>query len=106
MTPAVLWLLALSLTGLVPVRFTAAQELLGSGSGDMVLIPAGGFRMGSSAGASDEQPHHTVFLDAYVMRLLDCLGIATSLDSDLRWSGGSKGGSGLADPSDSKILSR
>ena len=32
------------------------------------------------------------FLDAYVLRMLDCLGIATSLDSDLRWSGGSKSG--------------
>ena len=31
------------------------------------------------------------FLDAYVLRLLDCLGISSHLDSDLRWSGASKG---------------
>jgi len=66
-TPAVLWLLALSLTALVPVGLAAAQERLGSGSGDMVLIPAGEFTMGSTTGASDEKPSHTVYLDAYAI---------------------------------------
>ena len=46
------------------------------------------------------------FLDAYAMRLLDCLGIATKVDSDLRWSGGSKSGPGLADDDDSRARSR
>lgn len=37
----------------------------GSGAVDMVYVPAGAFMMGSGDGASDEQPLHQVFLDAY-----------------------------------------
>ena len=33
----------------------------------MVLIPAGEFQMGSNDGASDEQPVHTVYVDAFYM---------------------------------------
>ena len=33
----------------------------------MVLIPAGTFQMGSTTGDSDEQPVHTVTLDAFYM---------------------------------------
>ena len=36
-------------------------------SPDMVPIPAGTFQMGSSEGASDEQPVHTVNLDSFCM---------------------------------------
>lgn len=32
---------------------------------DMVLIPAGEFKMGSRSGAGDEQPVHTVYVDAF-----------------------------------------
>ena len=39
----------------------------GSGVGDMVLIPAGEFQMGSNHGDSDERPVHTVYVDAFYM---------------------------------------
>ena len=39
----------------------------GSGVGDMVLIPAGAFQMGSNRGVSDERPVHTVYVDAFYM---------------------------------------
>jgi len=32
---------------------------------ERVLVPAGAFAMGSDAGREDEQPVHTVYLDAY-----------------------------------------
>jgi formylglycine-generating enzyme required for sulfatase activity len=32
---------------------------------EMVLVPAGNFLMGSTSGNADEQPQHTVYLDAY-----------------------------------------
>ena len=32
------------------------------------------------------------FLDAYAMRLLDCLGVESSLGGDLRWQGTTRGG--------------
>ena len=38
-----------------------------SGVGDMVLIPAGAFQMGSNRGASNERPVHTVYVDAFYM---------------------------------------
>ncbi|MBK9471826.1 MAG: SUMF1/EgtB/PvdO family nonheme iron enzyme [bacterium] len=34
-------------------------------AGEMVLVPAGPFTMGSNSGSSAEQPEHTVTLDAY-----------------------------------------
>ncbi len=34
-------------------------------TGEMVYIPAGNFTMGSTSGYGDEQPVHTVYLDAY-----------------------------------------
>ncbi len=34
---------------------------------DMVLIPAGEFQMGSNEGANNEQPVHTVYIDAFYM---------------------------------------
>ena len=40
----------------------------------MVLIPAGAFEMGSTdaeAGGSDEQPVHTVYLDAFYMDMYE-----------------------------------
>ena len=39
----------------------------GSGVGDMVLIPAGEFQMGSNNGFSNERPVHTVYVDAFYM---------------------------------------
>jgi eukaryotic-like serine/threonine-protein kinase len=37
------------------------------GIGEMVLIPAGEFTMGSNDGDSDEKPSHTVYLDTFWM---------------------------------------
>jgi formylglycine-generating enzyme required for sulfatase activity len=34
-------------------------------AGEMVLVPAGNFTMGSTSGNADEQPQHTVYLDAF-----------------------------------------
>lgn len=34
-------------------------------SGEMILVPAGNFLMGSTSGSTEEQPQHTVYLDAY-----------------------------------------
>ncbi len=67
MTARVLRRLAIALAGLVPVGLTVAQEQLGSVRGDMVLIQAGEFEMGSNTGASDEKPLHRVYLDAYAI---------------------------------------
>ena len=38
-----------------------------SGVGDMVLIPAGDFEMGSNNGFDNERPVHTVYVDAFYM---------------------------------------
>ncbi|NUO80180.1 SUMF1/EgtB/PvdO family nonheme iron enzyme [candidate division KSB1 bacterium] len=40
---------------------------LDAGFGDMALIPAGWFTMGSSTGEADEQPPHSVYIDAFYM---------------------------------------
>ena len=47
----------------------AAPEKTSPGAtyADMVLIPAGEFQMGSNDGLSDEQPVHTVYVDAFYM---------------------------------------
>jgi formylglycine-generating enzyme required for sulfatase activity len=52
--------------GLPPTEHTAeiVSEIDGA---TMVLIPAGTFQMGSTIGDSDEQPVHTVTLDAFYM---------------------------------------
>ncbi len=36
-------------------------------TGEMVLVPAGNFTMGSTSGNADEQPQHTVYLDAFTI---------------------------------------
>ena len=38
---------------------------------DMVLIPAGNFQMGSNTGEPDEQPVHTVYVDAFYMDMYE-----------------------------------
>ena len=52
--------------GLPPTEHTVeiVSEIDGA---TMVLIPAGTFQMGSTTGDSDEQPVHTVTLDAFYM---------------------------------------
>ncbi len=40
---------------------------LDAGFGDMALIPAGWFTMGSGTGEADEQPAHSVYVDAFYM---------------------------------------
>lgn len=39
----------------------------GGGEGEMVLIPAGEFQLGSSDGDVDEKPVHTVYVDSFYM---------------------------------------
>ncbi len=51
--------------GAAPGTGGTAQVCAGSGACDMVFVPAGSFTMGSNSGNSDEQPVHTVYLDAY-----------------------------------------
>jgi len=48
---------------------TTFKDILSPGHGLMVLIPAGEFTMGSpvSTGGMNEQPQHTVYLDAFYM---------------------------------------
>ena len=50
-----------TLTSSIPQTFT------GRDGGEMVLIPAGEFQMGSNDGADDEKPVHTVYVDAFYM---------------------------------------
>ena len=45
----------------------SAIGALSSGVGDMVLIPAGAFQMGSTEDFTDERPVHTVYVDAFYM---------------------------------------
>ena len=50
----------------VEVRVNAPYEFkLASSNHNMVLIPAGEFQMGSNSGDSDEEPLHTVYLNAF-----------------------------------------
>jgi formylglycine-generating enzyme required for sulfatase activity len=51
-----------------PIGGQAAPEITTTSSGvEMVLIPAGKFRMGDAAGAKDEQPVHEVEISAFLM---------------------------------------
>lgn len=81
----------LSLTHIENMRRLAYQ-------GATLLPPMPAFYVGG--GSLDR------FLDAYVLRMLDCLSVATSLDSDLRWSGGSRDESPLTGRSGSKARPR
>ena len=47
----------------------------------MVLIPAGTFEMGSTTGDSDEQPVHTVTLDAFYMDVYEVTNAHTKNSS-------------------------
>ena len=46
---------------------TSASTIIGKDSAEMVLIPAGSFKMGSSDGYDPEKPVHTVYVDAFYM---------------------------------------
>ncbi len=54
---------------IVPPTFTPTPKpgvtMLGEDGATLVFVPAGEFKMGSEDGKIDEQPVHTVFLDAY-----------------------------------------
>jgi formylglycine-generating enzyme required for sulfatase activity len=54
---------------IVPPTFTPTPKpgvtMLGEDGATLVFVPAGEFKMGSEYGNIDEQPVHTVFLDAY-----------------------------------------
>ena len=43
------------------------SSVTGRDGGEMVLIPAGEFQMGSDDGRADEKPVHTVYVDAFYM---------------------------------------
>ena len=61
-----------------------------SGVGDMVLIPAGAFQMGSTEGDSDERPVHTVYLDAFYMDKYEVTNAAYKrfVDANPQWQKG------------------
>ena len=46
-------------------------RILGKDGGEMALIPAGEFQMGSNNGDSDEKPVHTVYVDAFYMDIYE-----------------------------------
>ena len=46
---------------------TSTSTIIGKDSAEMVLIPAGSFKMGSSDGYDPEKPVHTVYVDAFYM---------------------------------------
>jgi len=50
---------------------TARAAIIDSDSVSMALIPAGSFEMGSPNGTKDEQPVHTVMLDAFYIDLYE-----------------------------------
>ena len=52
-------------TETIPTVVVSTSTTIGKDGAEMVLIPAGEFQMGSSDGASDEKPIHTVYLDAF-----------------------------------------
>jgi serine protease AprX len=58
-TPSPTW------TPTVSVPITRTIEITGGVQVQMVYVPAGKFIMGSDEGDSDEQPVHTVYLDAF-----------------------------------------
>lgn len=61
--------LAVSCTRIEPSNSTpvAPDVVTTAGDFEMVLIPAGTFRMGSDKGEKDEMPVHEVFVDAFLM---------------------------------------
>jgi eukaryotic-like serine/threonine-protein kinase len=50
---------------LAPTLVPGATQVSSTDSMEMVYVPAGDFNMGSSAGTADEQPEHSVYLDAF-----------------------------------------
>ncbi len=50
---------------LIPTPSGLPQRITDSQGGEMALIPAGEFQMGSESGDSDERPVHTVYLDDF-----------------------------------------
>ena len=55
----------------IPVRhsFPVRAEIVGTSFGNMVLIPAGEFQMGSNDGWNNEKPVHTVYVDEFYMHI-------------------------------------
>ena len=58
-------------TETVPVTPTRDSSFIDVHNISMVLIPAGPFEMGSDAGAEDERPVHTVFLDDFYIDVFE-----------------------------------
>ena len=52
-------------------KYTAASSLKTRDYADMVLIPAGDFQMGSSQGDFDEDPVHTVYVEAFYIDIYE-----------------------------------
>jgi|GEM_PF-522118 len=53
-------------TDQAPISFPSTQPSVSSNNvGDMVMVPAGEFTMGSDIGGYDERPVHKVYLDAF-----------------------------------------
>jgi formylglycine-generating enzyme required for sulfatase activity len=50
---------------LAPTLAPGTTQVSAGDGMEMVYVPAGDFNMGSSAGTADEQPGHSVYLDAY-----------------------------------------
>ena len=49
------------------IRTGPPKRITGNDGAEMALIPAGEFQMGSNDGQDDEQPVHTVYVDAFYM---------------------------------------
>ena len=69
---------------------TTAAKIVGNDGAEMVLIPAGEFQMGSNDGNNDEQPVHTVYVDAFYMDVSEVTNaqFKAFVDANPQWQRG------------------
>ena len=67
-----------------------AKRITGNDGAPMVLIPAGEFQMGSNDGNNNEQPVHTVYVDAFYMDVYEVTNaqFKAFVDANPQWQKG------------------
>ncbi len=70
-----------------PGHYVNYNVVFGNDGAEMVLIPAGGFLMGSSTGEADESPMHSVYIDDFYMDRYTVTNVQykTFVDDNPQW---------------------